>query len=167
MSESRPFEFRSPHGVRKVEHRSRCWNRITVRHVVQHLDAGRVWHDISAPELTVAVVLEQKGGYCEPRFNVNRPTPRNRFDAGHTVFVPPDMTIWGYSDSIRRTRDDPGTPEVSRFSCMLFLSVRRFSDYAGPAGRSRPSQPTVLPSSLRQRVRILFIRFSKLNSPAH
>jgi hypothetical protein len=30
-----------------------------VRHVVQHLDAGRVWHDISAPELTVAVVLEQ------------------------------------------------------------------------------------------------------------
>jgi AraC family transcriptional regulator len=105
MSESQPFEFRSPHGVRKVEHRSRCWNRITVRHVVQHLDAGRVWHDISAPELTVAMVLEQSGGYCEPRFNVNRPTPRDRFDAGHTVFVPPDMTIWGYSDSIRRTRD--------------------------------------------------------------
>ena len=26
---------------------------------------------------------------------------------------------------------DRGTPEVSRFSCMLFLSVRRFSDYAG------------------------------------
>ena len=27
--------------------------------------------------------------------------------------------------------------EVSRFSCMLFLSVRGFSDYAGPACHSR------------------------------
>src|SRR5712692_8988396 len=28
-------------------------------------------------------------------------------------------------------------PEVSRFSCMLFLSVRGFLDYAEPADRSR------------------------------
>src|ERR1039458_8405606 len=27
---------------------------------------------------------------------------------------------------------DRGVLEISRFSCMLFLSVRRFSDYAGP-----------------------------------
>ena len=32
-----------------------------------------------------------------------------------------------------------GAPEVSRFSCMLFLSVRGFSDYAGPSDRSRLS----------------------------
>ena len=40
----------------------------------------------------------------------------------------------GFSPS--RTGLDPGcdrdAPEVSRFSCMLFLSVRGFLDYAGP-----------------------------------
>src|SRR5215468_11585994 len=30
--------------------------------------------------------------------------------------------------------------EISRFSCMLFLSVRGFSDYAGPSDRSRLSR---------------------------
>ena len=30
-----------------------------------------------------------------------------------------------------RSLSGRGAPEVSRFSCMLFLSVRRFSDYAG------------------------------------
>src|SRR6266704_431974 len=32
---------------------------------------------------------------------------------------------------------DREVPEVSRFSCMLFLSVRGFLDYAEPADRSR------------------------------
>src|SRR3954463_2078586 len=41
---------------------------------------------------------------------------------------------------------DREVPEVSRFSCMLFLSVRRFSDYAGPTSRSRLTQPVAWPS---------------------
>src|SRR6266853_3217166 len=42
---------------------------------------------------------------------------------------------------------DREVPEVSRFSCMLFLSVRGFLDYAEPADRSRflRSQPCCLP----------------------
>src|SRR6266849_2919749 len=36
-----------------------------------------------------------------------------------------------------RSSSDPGTPEVSRFSCMLFLSVPWLSDYAGPTNHSR------------------------------
>jgi hypothetical protein len=40
-----------------------------------------------------------------------------------------------------RSLSGRGAPEVFRFSCMLFLSVRGFSDYAGPA---------VLPSSIRK-----------------
>src|SRR6266536_95122 len=32
---------------------------------------------------------------------------------------------------------DREVPEVSRFSCMLFLSVRGFLDYAEPTGHSR------------------------------
>ena len=51
---------------------------------------------------------------------------------------------------------------------MLFLSVRRFSDYAGfeLATRVYRSQPCCLPR-YRHRVGILFRDFSKLNSPAH
>jgi len=104
-SEPPPFDYRSPHGTLKMHCDSRRWNGITVRHVVQHLAPGRVWHDASASQSTVAVVLEQVGGYCEPRINLNRPTPRARYDAGHAVFVPADMTVWGYSDQIQLVRD--------------------------------------------------------------
>jgi len=64
-----------------------------------------VWHDISSEQTTVAILLEQIGGYCEARLNVNRPTPRFRYDAGHATFVPADIPIWGYSDNIKVTRD--------------------------------------------------------------
>src|SRR5260221_8114617 len=104
-SEPPPFDYRSPHGTLKMLCDSRRWNGITVRHVVQHLAPGLVCHDASASQSTVAVVLEQVGGYCEPRINLNRPTPRARYDAGHTVFVPADMTVWGYSDQIQLVRD--------------------------------------------------------------
>jgi hypothetical protein len=97
MNRPEPFDFRSPHGINRVEHRSRCWNEITVRQVVQHLNPGRVWHDISSKQTTVAILLEQTGGYCEARLNVNRPTPRYRYDAGHTVFIPPDMRTMHFS----------------------------------------------------------------------
>jgi AraC family transcriptional regulator len=105
MSEPQPFEFRSPHGIRKVESQIRNWNGITVRNIVHYGDPGRVWHDISSHETTVAIILGQVGGYCEPRLNLNRPTPRSRFDAGHTTFVPADMTVWGYSDGIQSVRE--------------------------------------------------------------
>jgi AraC family transcriptional regulator len=103
--EHSPFEFRSPHGVRKMECQSRYWNGVSVRHVVQYLDPGRVWHDLSSKDPTVAILLDQVGGCCDARLNVNRPPPRTRFDAGHTVFVPAEMTVWGYSDGIESTRD--------------------------------------------------------------
>ncbi len=41
---------------------------------------------------------------------------------------------------------DPDTQETSRFSCMLFLSVRGVLDYAGPMSHSRLSRLAVLPS---------------------
>src|SRR5437588_3469506 len=37
----------------------------------------------------------------------------------------------------RPRSSDQGALEISRFSCMLFLSVRGFSDYAGPTVHSR------------------------------
>src|SRR5882762_6087819 len=95
-----PFEFRSPHGVKRMECQSRYWNGIAVRHVVQYLGPGRVWHDLSCKDPTAAILLEQVGGYCDSRLNVNRPTPRTRFDADHTVFVPTKTSVFGYSDGI-------------------------------------------------------------------
>src|SRR5215475_215021 len=70
----------------------------------------------------------------------------------------PALWLWAFSGR-PRSGFDRGVPEVSRFSCMLFLSVRRFLDYAGPTGYSRLSQPAVLPSPLRQKVGILFNGF--------
>src|SRR6266699_6499640 len=50
---------------------------------------------------------------------------------------------------------DQGVLEISRFSCMLFLSVRGFSDYAGPTVHSRLARlPCCLPPT-RNEVGIL------------
>lgn len=100
-----PFEFRSPHGIKKIESQRCSWNGVTVRHIVHYLEPGKVWHDLSSHETTLAVVLEQVGGYCEPRLKLNRPTPRSRFDAGHATFAPADMTVWGYSEGIKSVRE--------------------------------------------------------------
>src|SRR5947207_10115286 len=43
--------------------------------------------------------------------------------------------------------------EISRFSCMLFLSVRGFLDYAGPDNPLAISVAVVLPSSIPERSR--------------
>src|ERR1700740_2510435 len=105
MSQSQPFEFRLPHGIRKIESQTRSWNGIAVRNIVHYPDVGKAWHDISSHETTVAIVLGQVGGYCEPRLNLHRPTPRSRFDAGHATFVPADITVWGYTDGNESVRE--------------------------------------------------------------
>ena len=46
------------------------------------------------------------------------------------------LWLWAFANRSRSWLDRDA-PEVSRFSCMLFLSVRGFLDYAEPAGRSR------------------------------
>src|SRR5262245_40093051 len=76
----------------------------------------------------------------------------------------PALRLWTFSGR-SRSRFERGAPEVSRFSCMLFLSVRGFLDYAGPAGHSRFTRPTVLPSPLRQEVGVLIQRFFEAQSP--
>src|SRR5215472_8788249 len=48
---------------------------------------------------------------------------------------------------------DQDVQEISRFSCMLFLSVRGFLDYAGPSKPLAISVVAVLPSSLPERSR--------------
>jgi hypothetical protein len=50
---------------------------------------------------------------------------------------------------------------------MLFLSVRGFSDYAGPADRSRLSRISRFAFLHQEESRRPDFRFSKLNRPAH
>src|SRR6266852_2847755 len=60
---------------------------------------------------------------------------------------------------------DQDVQEISRFSCMLFLSVRGFSDYAGPSNPLATSVVAVLPSSTRNGVGVLFHRLFEAQSP--
>src|SRR6516165_3848510 len=61
-----------------------------------------------------------------------------------------------------RSESDRDAPEVSRFSCMLFLSVPGFSDYAGPTGHSRSTATRrgVSPSEIGFDALILVFRSS-------
>src|SRR5438445_13874990 len=60
---------------------------------------------------------------------------------------------------------DHGVLEISRFSCMLFLSVRGFSDYAGPTVHSRLAWlPCCLPLT-RNEVGILIYGLFAAQSP--
>jgi hypothetical protein len=62
----------------------------------------------------------------------------------------------------------PNGQEISRFSCMLFLSVCGFLDYAGLTVHSRLAWLSYCLPPHRNGVGILFqTGFSKLNSPAH
>jgi hypothetical protein len=55
-------------------------------------------------QVTLEVVLEQVGGYCEPRTGANNPTPRDRYDDGHATFIPQTWRcgILGFGWSLRR-----------------------------------------------------------------
>src|SRR6266403_1804555 len=65
----------------------------------------------------------------------------------------------------RPCSSDQGVLEISRFSCMLFLSVRGFSDYAGPTVHSRLAWlPCCLPLT-RNEVGILIYGLFAAQSP--
>src|SRR5438445_1117840 len=58
--------------------------------------------------------------------------------------------VWFMAFADRSCSFEQDVREISRFSCMLFLSVRGFSDYAGPNSHSRNSVAAVLPSSISE-----------------
>src|SRR5207248_11551580 len=63
---------------------------------------------------------------------------------------------------------DQDVQEISRFSCMLFLSVRGFLDYAGPIRHSRLAWLSCCLPPYQNGVGILIqTGFSKINRPAH
>ena len=101
----RPLELRAAHGVQSIACESGHWNGITVYHVVENFVPGPAWIDLSASQSVVAIVVEQVGGYCEPRLNLDAPSRRAPSPEGHAVFVPAETTVWRYSDQVQRVRD--------------------------------------------------------------
>jgi AraC family transcriptional regulator len=98
VSKAPPLEIRSGYGIRDFFYRSREWNHVAVYHVTHHLASGRSWQNLATNRATVAVVLEHVDRYVDARMRINNPTPRNRYDIGHTMFIPPNVEVWGYSD---------------------------------------------------------------------
>ncbi len=62
---------------------------------------------------------------------------------------------------------DQDAQDISRFSCMLFLSVRGFLDYAGPSNPLALTWLLCCLPPLGTESASCSIGFSKLNSPAH
>src|SRR5882762_326990 len=62
---------------------------------------------------------------------------------------------------------DQDVQEISRFSCMLFLCVRGFLDYAGPSNPLAITWLLCCLPPLGRESASCSIGFSKLNSPAH
>ena len=73
--------------------------------------------------------------------------------------------VWFMAFADRSCSFEQDVREISRFSCMLFLSVRGFSDYAGPNNHSRLAWlPCCLPPT-RNEVGILIYGLFAAQSP--
>ena len=94
--------LKSPHGIRISTGLAREWNGITVQVLELRCDPGRVWQDLSSPQTSLSVILEQDGGRVEVRTKITRPCASRWFGPQHLDFLPAGMPAWGYSDAIRR-----------------------------------------------------------------
>jgi AraC family transcriptional regulator len=96
--------IRAAHGITNRSYVGRSWNGIAVYCVSTHTNPGKSWQSLASEQGTVAVILEQEGGIAEPRKRLNAPTPRVRYDAGHTMYIPPNTDIWAFGDSTSLVR---------------------------------------------------------------
>src|SRR5215467_3910208 len=87
-----------------------------------------------------------------------------RFDFSETCM--PALWLSAFAGR-SRSESDRDAPEISRFSCMLCLSVPGFLDYAGPTDHLRSDATGRVAFPVGNRVQRPNQRFSKLNRPAH
>ncbi|WP_413989120.1 helix-turn-helix domain-containing protein [Labrys okinawensis] len=82
----------------------RAWNGVSID-VVEFYCAGRVLHPLRhTTEARLSVLLEEVGGYCEPRVREDQPCPIP-YRPRHMHFAPAGMAMWGYSPNARFVRD--------------------------------------------------------------
>jgi hypothetical protein len=73
MDEQKEIPFRYAHGLLKVDCASKSWNDIQVRYFEKYPGPGKAYADMSSERSTLVVCLEQRGGHCEARLNLNVP----------------------------------------------------------------------------------------------
>jgi AraC family transcriptional regulator len=105
MSQKLPeLPIRAAHGMANFSYVGRCWNGIAVYCVTTRSHPGKSWQSLVSEQATVAVILEQQDGIAEPRKRLNAPTPRTRYDAGHTMYIPANTGMWAFGDSTSLVR---------------------------------------------------------------
>ena len=83
---------------------------------------GQVTHQfIQTEETRLSVVLDEIGGYCEPRLRPNRPNPIDHMPR-HMHFAPAGLEMWGYTDDVRFVRDATLSFDVENLSETMPLS---------------------------------------------
>lgn len=77
---------------------------------------GRVSHQFrQTDETRLSVVLDEIGGYCEPRLRPNRPNPIDHMPR-HMHFAPAGLEMWGHTDDVRFVRDATLSFDIEQLS---------------------------------------------------
>jgi AraC family transcriptional regulator len=97
--------FREAHGMNRLDVLTREWNGVTVHYHEKYQGPGRVWGDMYSESSSLAVQLDARGGYSDPRFKLDQPTARSRYDTGFAVWVPARHTVWGFSETAYFVRE--------------------------------------------------------------
>lgn len=93
-----------PENVLDLAVSQRAWNGVSVD-VAEFHCAGRVLHRLRHPGATrLSVMLEEVGGYCEPRLRADR-SCAVAYSPRHMHVAPGGMEIWGYTAGVRFVRD--------------------------------------------------------------
>ena len=97
--------FREAHGMNRVDVSTREWNGVAVHYHEKHQGPGKVWGDMYSESSSLAVQLDARGGYSDPRFKLDQPTTRSRYDTGFAVWVPARHRVWGFSETAYFVRE--------------------------------------------------------------
>jgi AraC family transcriptional regulator len=95
----------NPPGYKKVEILSRTLNGLDIRYLEKYPIKGQSCVDMRSDRHSLLVRLGQRGGLCEPRVKPDKPTPRDRHDAGFFNWIPADEQVWCFSDNAQFLRD--------------------------------------------------------------
>jgi hypothetical protein len=95
MSDLPYIPFREVRGINRVDVLTREWNGVTAHYHEKYQGPGKVWGDMYSESSSLAVQLDARGGYSDPRFELDQPTPRSRYDTGFAVWVPSHHRVWG------------------------------------------------------------------------
>ena len=95
-----------PHNLGTCSVSSYCWGGAEVHVVQQHVLPGPAWHKLCCNRLMLSLVVNELGGHCVAQLATNdrvssRPAGTLRH-AGHINFVPPGLSLWGYTDFMER-----------------------------------------------------------------